>query len=202
MESSKTVTSIFIVVALVAMAALAISVDQKSGHEIEPISPPLPGLIENLHSMENFTGFPASHIRSVRMIRTNGEELAVIREMPDSSKFQFETVPPKIITPYSALLFANASLLDGLHSDKGFVVTGVSDEKIITKLTYSSFDGLILKLVVFTAEDATWLRMVASYSEKLATRYQDITSIALLSDDEIIEITRSLNDRIYKQPDN
>jgi hypothetical protein len=201
MESSKTITSIFIAVALVAMAALAISVNQKSAQETDSVPALLPGLAENISSVERITGFPASHIRSVRLLRTNRDELAVARETPVSANFQFETTSPESITPYSAMLFANAAFLDGLDPGHGFSVTGFSVEKTIGELTYSSFDGLVLKFVVFRAQDATWLRMIASYSNKLAARYQDTPEASLLSGAEIVEIARGLNGRVYKRPD-
>jgi hypothetical protein len=201
MESSKTVTSIFIVVTLVAMVALAISVNQKSALETEPVPTLLPGLSENLGSMERITGFPVSHIRSVRLVRTNKEELAVIRDTPDSPEFQFEIAPPESITPYSTMLFANTSFLDGLNRKYGFSVISFSEETIISELTYSSFDGLILKFIFFRAEDATWLRMIALYSDKLAARYRDASDVTLLSGNEILDIARSLNGRVYKLHD-
>jgi hypothetical protein len=201
MESSKTVTSIFIAVALVALAALAISVNQKSAREPKSVPTLLPGLAENLGSVERITGFPANHIRSVRMVKTNGEALTVAREIPDSRDFQFETTPPESITPYSAILFANAAFLGGLSPNNGFSVTGITEETVIAKLTYTSFDGLVLKFVVFTAEDTTGLRMIAAYSDKLATRYPERSDTTLLSGDEIFNIARSLDGRIYKQPD-
>jgi hypothetical protein len=201
MESSKTITSIFIAVALVAMAALAISVNQKSAPETDSVPALLPGLAENLGSVERFTGFPASHIRSVRLLRTNRDELAMARVTPVNAKFQFEITPPESITPYSAILFANAAFLDGLDPGYGFSVTGFTEEKTIGELTYSSFDGLVLKFVVFRAKDATWLRMIASYSDKLAARYQDTPEASLLSGAEIVEIAHRLNGRVYKRPD-
>ena len=201
MESSKTVTSIFIAVALVALAALAISVNQKSALEPEPVPTLLPGLSENLASMERITGFPVSHIHSVRLVRTNKEELAVTRDAPDSPEFQFEIAPAESISPYSTMLFANTSFLDGLDPNDGFSVIGFSEEKTIAELTYSSFDGLILKFVFFRAEDATWLRMIASYSDKLAARYRDTSAATLLSGNEVLDIAHNLNGRVYKRPD-
>jgi hypothetical protein len=201
MESSKTVTSIFIVVTLVAMVALAISVNQKSALETEPVPTLLPGLSENLGSMERITGFPVSHIRSVRLVRTNKEELAVTRDTPDSPEFQFEIAPPESITPYSTMLFANTSFLDGLNRNYGFSVISFSEETIISELTYSSFDGLILKFIFFRAEDATWLRIIASYSDNLAARYLDTSDITLLSGNEVLDIARSLNGRVYNLHD-
>jgi hypothetical protein len=134
MENTKTITSIFMVVALVAMAALAISVNQKSMPEAEIESSPLPGLAENLHSVEGITQFPAGNIRSVRIVRTNGDEIAVIRDEPATREFQFETTPPESITPYSAILFANASFLDALNMSNAIAVTGFSNETVIGEL--------------------------------------------------------------------
>jgi hypothetical protein len=202
MENSRTITSIFMAVALVAMAALAISVNQKSVPEVGFEFSPLPGLAENLHSVEGITQFPAGNIRSVRIVRTNGDEIAVIRDEPATREFQFETTPPESITPYSAILFANASFLDALKMNNAIAVTGFSDEAVIGELTYSSFDGLVLKFVVFRANDATWLRMIAAHSAKLAARYDRETEASLLPTDEIVEIAHRLNGRIYKKPDN
>lgn len=191
------------VVALVAMAALAVSVSQRSEPEPEP-EPEyalLPGLAENLLAAEKITDFPATNIRSVRIVRTNGEELAVIRKNPGSREFEFETSRPDSIAPYSGILFANASFLDGLQSRDSFTVTGFTDETVIGGLTYTSFDGLVLKNVVFRAEDATWLRMIATYSRKLAAQYDKSGDASLLPTDEVIEIARRLNGRVYKKPD-
>jgi hypothetical protein len=203
MDASKTITSIFMVVALVAMALLAISVNQKSSPEKAGATEfvLLPGLAENLRSVERITGFPASHIRSVRLVRTSGEELAVIREQPDGDEFQFETLPPESVTAYSAILFANAAFLDGLRSDNAFAVTGFADENVIGQLTYTSFDGLVLKSIVFRAQDATWLRMIASHAPKLEARYVETTDYDLLSTAEIIEFAHKLNGRVYRKPD-
>ena len=181
------------VVALIAMAALAISVNQKSVPEVELESSPLPGLAENLRSVEEITQFPAGNIRSVRIVRTNGDEIAVIRDEPATRDFQFETAPPESISPYSAILFANASFLDALNMSNAIAVTGFSDEAVIGELTYSSFDGLVLKFVVFRANEATWLRMIASYSDKLAARYDKATETSLLPTHEIVEISHRLN---------
>ena len=201
MESSRNVTSIFMVVALIAMAALAVSVSQRSDPESQPDSILLPGLAENLLAMERITDFPATHIRSVRIVRTDGEELAVIREQPGSREFEFETSRPDSLAPYSGILFANASFLDGLRSSNAFGVTGFTDETVIGELTYTSFDGLVLKTVVFRADNATGLRMLATYSQKLKARYDESSSVSLLPTDEIIEIARRLNGRVYKQTD-
>lgn len=201
MESSRNVTSIFMVVALIAMAALAVSVSQRSDRESQPDPILLPGLAENLLAMERITDFPATHIRSVRIVRTDGEELAVIREQPGSREFEFETSRPDSLAPYSGILFANASFLDGLRSSNAFGVTGFTDETVIGELTYTSFDGLVLKNVVFRGKDATGLRMLATYSQKLKARYDESSSVSLLPTDEIIEIARRLNGRVYKQTD-
>ena len=196
MESSRTVTSIFIVVALVAMAALAVSVNRKSAPEAEPVL--LPGLTENLRSMEEITDFPADHIRSVRIVRTNGEELAVIRERPAVSEFRFATTPPESITPFSAILFANAAFLDGLRSPDA---SGFRDAQVISELTYTSFDELVLKFVFFQTEDATWLKIVATHSPKLEARYAATSDSGLLPTNAIIQIVQRLNGRVYKRLD-
>jgi len=201
MDSTKKITSIFMVVALIAMAALAVSVNQKAEDDPEPEPMLLPGLAENLRSMEKITGFPASHVRSVRIKRTDGEELAVAREQPDSQEFQFEASSPDSIAPFSGILFANASFLENLRSTNAFTVMGFSDELVIGELTYTSFDGLVLKFIVFRAEDATWLRMIASHSQKLADRYDESGTTGLLPPDAIIETARRLNGRVYKKPD-
>jgi len=201
MESSRNITSIFMVVALVAMAALAVSVSQRSDPEPGSEYALLPGLAENLLAVEKITDFPATQIRSVRIVRTDGEELAVIRNNPGNREFEFETPRPDSIAPYSGILFANASFLDGLRSRNAFTVTGLPDETVIGELTYTSFDGLVLKTVVFRAEEATWLRMIATYSRKLAAQHNKSGDTNLLPDEEIIEIARRLNGRVYKQPD-
>ena len=143
----------------------------------------------------------AAHIRSVRIVRTNGEALTVIRERPAVSEFRFEIIPPENITPFSAILFANAAFLDGLRSSDAFVVISFQDEQVIGELTYTSFDGLVMKFVVFRAEDATWLRMIATHSPKREARYGTTTSSELLSTDAVIEIAHSLNGRVYKRLD-
>jgi hypothetical protein len=203
MNTSKTITSVFMVVALVVMAALAISVNQKSETNEDDVAEfkALPGLAENLRSMAKITEFPASHIRSVRITRTNGNEVAVIREQPDSREFQFETPPAESVTAYSAILYANAAFLDALRSSNAFAVTGFDEERVIGQLTYTTFDGLVLKSVVFRAQDATWLRMIATHSPKLEARYTEATDADLLSADEIIEIARKLDGRVYRKPD-
>lgn len=201
MDRSRTVTTIFMVVALIVMAALAISVNRKSESGAAAGLQPLPGLTENLRSVERITAFPATRIRSVRIRRTNGDELAVIRERPASPEFQFETPPSGDITPYSRILFANAEFLDSLSSRNAFTVTGIVDERDIGELTYTSFDGLVLKCVVFRSDDTTGLRMIATHSEKLEARYENAESANLIPTQEIVDIANKLNGRVYRLPD-
>ena len=64
------------VVALLAMAALAFWTNRQD--DTTQIVSPLPGLAENLVALEKITDFPHTHVRSVRITRTNGDELELI----------------------------------------------------------------------------------------------------------------------------
>jgi len=54
---------------------------------------------------------------------------------------------------------------------------------------------------VFRAQNATWLRMIASHAPKLEARYVETTDYDLLSTAEIIEFAHKLNGRVYRKPD-
>ena len=68
METSRKITTIFMVVALLAMAALAFWTNRQD--ETTQIVSPLPGLAENLVAIQKITDFPHTHLRSVRIIST------------------------------------------------------------------------------------------------------------------------------------
>jgi hypothetical protein len=202
MESSKTVTSVFIVVALVALVALAVSIQRRAPNNAQPEADQtvLPGLTENLRSISRIIDFPADHIRSVRITRTDGEELAVERLDP-ASDWQFEAGSPEDIIPYTAILYANSAFLDNLKSPEKFAVNAVEPEMQLGKLIYTSFDGLVLNCTVFRASEGTWLRMTAAYSPKLAERFVSPDSSSLFSEAKINSIAAKLQGRLYKKPD-
>jgi hypothetical protein len=209
MASSKRITSIMIAVALVTLAALAISTgwdsNRDSGRNPDENKQPdyslLPGLAENLASLERITGHPLANFRSVIITRANSEKVTVIRESPGAAEFSFLNTPPADLTPFSAILFANASLLNQLDSADDFVVTGVIEDRVLGKLKYTSFDGLVLECIVFSGADAIWLRMIAAHAPKLANRFASLPATGLLPADEIKQTARRLNGRVYKAPD-
>lgn len=204
MESSKKITTIMIVVAIVTLAALALSTGRQSEQAEQPVDSQtelLPGLYKNLQSLERIAGFPRRNIRSVILTRSNGEQLTLIREQPDTENYSYLDSPPRDITPFSAILFANASFLDALASADTFVVTGAEEDLRLGSLKYTSFDGLVLELIVFRSGNSTKLRMIATYSEKLAERYDDAQSERFLPAREIKETARRLNGRVYTAKD-
>jgi len=203
MESSKKITSIMMVVAVVTLAALAFSVYRDSAlrntpAEVIQMQSPLPGLAENLLSLERVINYPATSIRSIIVERTNGEQTTLIRDAPDNFEFKFLDTAPENMTPFSAILFTNAVLLDSLESGDAFTVSGTAEEKRLGSLTYTSFDGLVLESLVFRSNNATWLRMVAAHSPKLAARFTDTVPAGSQS---AAEVARRLNGRVYRQPD-
>jgi hypothetical protein len=201
MDSSKRITSIMIAVAVITLAALAISTGWESRQSVPPDNSVLPGLEENLVSLERITEHPLNNVRSVIISRSNGQEITVIRDAPGESGFGLLDTAPADLTPFSAILFANASLLNQLDSADTFIVTGVAPERVMGKLKYTTFDGLVLECIVFSAADDVWLRMVAAHSPKLADRFADSAETGLLSADEIQQTARRLNGRVYRAHD-
>lgn len=187
-----------IAVAIVTLIALAVSTNQRPADtESQEI---IAGLNANLQALTRITGFPRANVRSVIIVRGNREELTLIRETPAETDFKFLNNAPADLTPFSAILFANASFLNALASADDFAVTGVAADRRIGAIRYTSFDGLVLELIVSRTQDATWLRMVASHSVKLANRYRGAGS-NLLQNDQVIEFARRLNGRVYMTPD-
>jgi len=200
MDSSKRVTSIFIAVALLALAALAISV---SLDRLDPPAPEisvLPGLAENLRSIEKLTGYPAANVRVVRVIRTNGGEVALTREsMTSAFKFRSANIAEHEKAATSAILYANASFINSLYDKKiAFAVTGVPPEQVLGRLIYTGFDGLVFENTVFRDQDSTWLKVTAGTSAKLA---KEEAGSGLLSEQEIKNLATSLQGRIYRITD-
>ncbi len=202
MDSSRRVTSIFIAVALLALAALAINVNRQASSAAEPDMSVLAGLAENLRSIENITGYPYENFRVVKVMRTNGDEISVARQNIKAG-FEFREAPPSDTdkAAYSAILYANAAFLDQLSSGDAFVVTGGAAEQPIGRLVYTSFDGLVLENTVFRAGNATWLKMTAGYSAKLAADNPKTGGRKWMSASEVKDIVTRLQGRLYKLPD-
>lgn len=202
MDSSRRVTSIFIAVALLALAALAISVNRQKSSAAGPDTAVLPGLAENLRSIERITGYPYENFRAVRIMRTNGDEISVVRNNITAG-FEFRSAPSSDTdkAAYSAILYANAAFLDQLSSEGSVVVTSSKPEQKMGRLVYTSFDGLVLENTVFRADNATWLKMTAGYSDKLAADNLDGNRGKLLSPSEVKDVVTRLQGRIYKMPD-
>jgi hypothetical protein len=202
-ESGKRVTSIFIAVALLALAALAISVNREQPATDDPDMSVLPGLSENLRSIEKLTGYPLVNIRSVRITRTNGDEVSLARADLKAG-FQFTGNPPTATdkTAYSAILYANAAFLDSVGPSTDFsVVTDVTPEQQLGRLLYDGFDGVTLENSVFRARNATWLRIGASYDGKLRSDDARRRGKKLLSPEQAKELVLSVNSRLYQQAD-
>ena len=199
MESSKKITSIMIAAAIVTLAALAISTDWNSKRDNRPEITLLPGLGENLSSVERITGHPQQNFRSVVITRSTGEELTMVRESMEDNAYQYLDGAPADPDAYSAILFSYASFLNALASADAFsVVADHTEGYIFGRVKYTSFDGLVLEFVVYTAVDDTWLRMVAAHAPKLAERFADTPSSGLLSADDIKQIAHELNGRVYR----
>jgi hypothetical protein len=188
-----------IAVAIVTLAALAISTDWNSKQEDRPEITLLPGLGANLSSVERITGHPRQNFRSVIVTRSTGEELTMVRESLEDPEFQYLNGAPSDPDAYSAILFSYASFLNALASVDAFaVVADHTEDHIFGRLKYTSFDGLALEFVVYTAAGDTWLRMIAAHAPKLAERFADTPSSGLLSSDEVTQIVHELNGRVYK----
>jgi hypothetical protein len=202
-SNSKKVTSVFIGVALAALAALALYVENQPEQSPQtPLEEQLPGLWQNLQSFEKFTGFPAEKIRSVRIILTEEDQVAVNRGAPGNAEFYFETEAPDNINPYSAVLFANAVFLDELDFEESFIVTGGPDKNamILGRLVYTSFDGLVVEFNYLRADNRNWLRLVSARSQKLAERFAGTGNTQLLPKQDIEDVAKRLNGRLYKSP--
>jgi hypothetical protein len=203
MDSSRRVTSIFIAVALLALAALAINVNHQKSSAADPDMSVLPGLAENLRSIAHITGYPYENFRVVKVMRSNGDEISVVRKNIEAG-FEFRSAPPPSDTDkaaYSAILYANAAFLDELSSEDSVVVTGSEPEQQIGRLVYTSFDGLVLENTVFRAGNASWLKMTAGYSDKLAATNLEGERGKLMSANEVKDVVTRLQGRIYKMPD-
>jgi hypothetical protein len=202
MDSGRRVTNIFIAVALLALAALAINVSRQKSSTNDPDMSVLPGLAENLQSIGRITGFPYENFRVVKIMRTNGDEISVARKNSKTG-FEFRSAPLSDTdkAAYSAILYANAVFLDELASEDSVVVTGSNPEQQIGRLVYTSFDGLVLENTVFRADNATWLRMTAGYSDKLAAENPEGERGKLMSANEVKDVVTRLQGRLYKMPD-
>jgi hypothetical protein len=202
-EGSKKITSVMMVVAIATLALLALTTgrDGQQPEAPQPLPEPLPGLHKNLQAVERITGFPYRNIRSVIITRSNDEQLTVIKDEPETPNFSYLDDPPPDIAPFSAILFANASFLDALASADTFVVSGAEEELRLGSLKYTSFDGLVLELIVFRSGASTKLRMIAAYSNKLASRYADSRAEGLLAANTVQETARRLNGRVYAVAD-
>lgn len=202
-SNSKKVTSVFIGVSLAALAALALYVENKPEQSPQaPSAEQLPGLWQNLQSFEKFTGFPADKIRSVRVILSGENQVAVNRGAPGNPEFYFEVATPENINPYSAVLFANAVFLDQLDFEESFIVTGGPGESALTlgRLVYTSFDGLVVEFNYLRADNSNWLRLVAARSEKLAERFARTGNTQLLPQEDVEDFAKRLNGRLYRSP--
>lgn len=202
MDSSRRVTSIFIAVALLALAALAISVNRQKSSAASPDTSVLPGLAENLRSIGHITGYPYENFRAVKVMRTNGDEISIVRKNITAG-FEFRSAPPSDTdkAAYSAILYANAAFLDQLSSEDPVIVASSKPTQQIGRLVYTSFDGLVLENTVLRADNATWLKMTAGYSDKLAADNLDGERGKLLSASEVKDVVTRLQGRIYKMPD-
>jgi hypothetical protein len=202
-ESGKRVTSIFIAVALLALAALAISVNRERPAADDPDTSVLPGLRENLKSIEKLTGYPWVNIRSIRIVRTNGDEVSLARADLNAG-FQITGDPPSATdkTAYSAILYANAAFLDSVGPSTDFsVVTDVTPEQQLGRLLYDGFDGVTLENSVFRARNATWLRIGAGYDGNLRSDSSGRKARQLLSPEQAKELVLRVNSRLYQQAD-
>jgi hypothetical protein len=202
-STSKKVTSVFIVVALAALAALALYVENQPEQSPQGTRAELlPGLWQNLQSFERFTGFPAERIRSVRIVLTENDEVAVNRGAPGNAEFYYEAEAPNNINPYSAVLFANAVFLDQLDFEGSFIVTGGPDKNAMTlgRLVYTSFDGLVVEFNYLRADNSNWLRLVSARSKKLAERFASAGNTQLLQKEDVEDVAKRLNGRLYKSP--
>ena len=199
MESSKKITTIMIAVAIVTLAALAISTDWNSKRDNRPEIILLPGLDANLTSVERITGHPRKNFRSLIITRSTGEELTMVRENLKEQEFQYLNGPPSDPNAYSAILFSYASLLNALASADAFaVVADHTEDYVFGRVKYTSFDGLVLEFIVYTAVEDTWLRMIAAHAPKLAERFTDTPAATLLAADEVKQTANELNGRVYK----
>jgi hypothetical protein len=202
-ESSKKITSVMMVVAIVTLAVLAFNTGRESSEVAtrQTQFDLLPGLQKNLQSVERISGFPYRNIRSVILTRSNGEQLTIIRDKPGTRDFSYLDGPPPDLAPFSAILFANASFLDALASADTFVVSGVEEDLRLGSLKYTSFDGLVLELIVFRSGNSTKLRMIATYSEKLAALYEGSDAKGMLTATDVQSTARRLNGRVYTSAD-
>ena len=199
MESSKKITTIMIAVAIVTLAALAISTDWNSKQNNRPEITLLPGLGANLGSVERITGHPQQNFRSIIVTRSTGEELTMVRESLEDNEYQYLNGAPSDPNAYSAILFSYASLFNALASTDAFaVVADHTEYYIFGRVKYTSFDGLVLEFIVYTAVEDTWLRMVAAHAPKLTERFAATSSAGLLSADEVKQTANELNGRVYK----
>ena len=124
----------------------------------------MPGLGDNLSSVERITGHPRENFRSVILTRANDQELTMLRDSMDTPEYHYRDEGPSDPAAFSAILFANASFLNALDSAAAVAVTDHDEERVIGRLKYTSFDGLVLEFIVYTAADDTWLRMIAGKS--------------------------------------
>jgi len=200
-SNSKKVTSIFIVVALAALAALALYVERKQPpprqQEITSYDL-LPGLAEGLQSFARISGLSTDKVRSVRLVRGNGDELAVNRGAPGNQEFYFEAGPPDDIGPFIAMLYGYTAFLNALDIDESYAVTGTPLEyDQLGGLIFTSFDGLVVNFMFQRADGQIWMRVVAARSAKLAERYADTANTSLLTAEQIDDLAKTLNGRLY-----
>ena len=202
MDSSRRVTSLFIAVALLALAGLAMNVSRQKPVVAEPDMSVLPGLAENLRSIEDITGYPHENFRGVKIMRAHGDEISVVRQNMEAG-FEYRGAQPADAdkAACSTILYTYSVFLDELSSGDSLVITGGKPEEQIARLVYTGFDGLILENTVFRVGDATWLKMTADYSEKLAAESPEKGRDNLLSASEVKDIITRLQGGIYKMPD-
>jgi hypothetical protein len=203
MENSKTVTTIFMVVTVLALVALAFSVDRNnSSRDADlPARDVLPGLAENLLSLQRITDLPSNHIHVVHIQRATGEQLIVAKSSLTDANFALPEDAPDDLTPFSDILYGNSVLLDSQSSAEDFIVTGYRLDELIGRLLYSSFDGLVIEQTVYLSGEDVWMKISATYNALLAEQFRaGPNEQKLLATARVIDIANRLNGRVYKAP--
>lgn len=166
METSKTITTVFMVAALLVMAALALSVNrQPAATQKQPVE-----LAENIAHLERLLGIAGDHIHSVELAGCAPAPLRQIRSAPGTPLTGDNDAPGTLPQGCADLLVQSNVLLGETRSPGEFINAG-PEISPAASISYVRFDGLVLKIAP-TAQGR--LRLRADYDAETASKFRDL----------------------------
>ncbi|MDP6437421.1 MAG: hypothetical protein QF790_10090 [Gammaproteobacteria bacterium] len=156
-EKSRSVTSLFMLLAILVMAALAYSVSQRSDDSEGAFAPLGAALMLAKWLDRSFPEFTVNQIHRVSVTYPDGETVRFARASTDDPGFQInDTVLDKLAA--SALLETVGEIPDDAE------LTGSTPLTV----SFETFDGLNIEIDVYGRKDSSLLHVAASAPDKAA----------------------------------